>query len=124
VIDFAEKVQSPERLRLLLVLTVADIRAVGPGTWNGWKGQLLRQLYKETEAVLSGGFAVEGRAARISHAKAALEALLENFDEDKELITTAKARLAQINKQIEASSPLNKTPDNKTLEFQKSNGGR
>jgi predicted negative regulator of RcsB-dependent stress response len=58
------------------------------------------------------------------NAKAALEALLENFDEDKELVATAKTRLAQINKQIEASSPLNKTPDNKTLEFQKSNGGR
>ena len=38
--DFANIVQSPERLKLLLVLTVADIRAVGPGIWNGWKGQL------------------------------------------------------------------------------------
>jgi [protein-PII] uridylyltransferase len=46
--DFAEIVQSPERLKLLLILTVADIRAVGPGVWNGWKGQLLRTLYYET----------------------------------------------------------------------------
>ena len=38
--DFADIVQSPERLRLLLCLTVADIRAVGPGVWNGWKGEL------------------------------------------------------------------------------------
>ncbi|MEM9104832.1 MAG: [protein-PII] uridylyltransferase, partial [Pseudomonadota bacterium] len=36
--DFAELVQSLDRLRLLLVLTVCDIRAVGPGVWNGWKG--------------------------------------------------------------------------------------
>ncbi|MBI1360583.1 MAG: [protein-PII] uridylyltransferase [Alphaproteobacteria bacterium] len=52
---FAEKVGTLERLRLLLVLTVADIRAVGPGVWNGWKGQLLRDLYYATEAALRGG---------------------------------------------------------------------
>ena len=52
--DFANIVQSPERLKLLLVLTVADIRAVGPGVWNGWKGQLLRGLYFETEPVVAG----------------------------------------------------------------------
>src|SRR5262249_23076829 len=53
--DFANRVQSPERLKLLLVLTVADIRAVGPNTWNGWKGQLLRGLYYETEPLVAGG---------------------------------------------------------------------
>src|SRR3546814_3067568 len=42
ILDFAQIVQSPERLRLLLVLTVVDIRAVGPGVWNSWKRQLLR----------------------------------------------------------------------------------
>jgi [protein-PII] uridylyltransferase len=52
---FARIVESPERLRLLLVLTVADIRAVGPGVWNGWKGQLLRELYHATEAIFRGG---------------------------------------------------------------------
>ncbi|MDZ4761574.1 MAG: [protein-PII] uridylyltransferase [Alphaproteobacteria bacterium] len=52
---FAERVGTLERLRLLLVLTVADIRAVGPGVWNGWKGQLLRDLYHATEAALRGG---------------------------------------------------------------------
>ena len=52
---FAQTVETPERLRLLLVLTVADIRAVGPGVWNGWKGQLLRDLYGSTEAVFRGG---------------------------------------------------------------------
>ncbi|HEV2363080.1 MAG TPA: [protein-PII] uridylyltransferase [Caulobacteraceae bacterium] len=52
---FAELVENPERLRMLLVLTVADIRAVGPGVWNGWKGQLLRDLYEATERVFRGG---------------------------------------------------------------------
>ena len=51
---FADAVGSIERLRALLVLTICDIKAVGPGVWNGWKGQLLRTLFFETEAVLSG----------------------------------------------------------------------
>ncbi len=55
VVAFAAIVQNPERLRLLLVLTVADIRAVGPGVWNGWKGQLLRELYAATETIFRGG---------------------------------------------------------------------
>ncbi len=55
VAAFAAIVQTPERLRLLLVLTVADIRAVGPGVWNGWKGQLLRELYAATETLFRGG---------------------------------------------------------------------
>ncbi|HEY1751474.1 MAG TPA: [protein-PII] uridylyltransferase, partial [Caulobacteraceae bacterium] len=55
VAAFARVVENPERLRLLLILTVADIRAVGPGVWNGWKGQLLRELYGATETVFRGG---------------------------------------------------------------------
>jgi [protein-PII] uridylyltransferase len=40
--NFAATVQSAERLKLLTILTTADIRAVGPGVWNGWKAQLIR----------------------------------------------------------------------------------
>ena len=53
VLDFAERVGSLERLRLLTLLTVVDIRAVGPGVWNGWKAQLIRDLYQAAAAVLS-----------------------------------------------------------------------
>ena len=67
--DFVAVVQSPERLRLLLVLTVADIRAVGPGRWNGWKGQLLRDLYHAAEAVMTGGQVAEDRGRRAAVAK-------------------------------------------------------
>ena len=70
--DFVNAVQTPEMLRLLLILTVADIRAVGPGVWNGWKGQLLRELYYESEALMTGGDAAPARAARIADARAAL----------------------------------------------------
>ncbi|HWE99521.1 MAG TPA: [protein-PII] uridylyltransferase [Caulobacteraceae bacterium] len=55
VAAFANVVETPERLRMLLVLTSADIRAVGPGVWNGWKGQLLRELYVGAEAIFRGG---------------------------------------------------------------------
>ena len=70
ILDFAAVVQSPERLKLLLILTAADIRAVGPGVWNGWKGQLLRTLYFETEPVLSGGHSSMSRQQRIEDAQA------------------------------------------------------
>ncbi len=58
--DFSELVQSPERLRLLLILTVVDIRAVGPGRWNGWSGQLLRDLYYLSEEKMAGGDSLAG----------------------------------------------------------------
>lgn len=51
---FAEIVVDLERLRMLLVLTAADVRAVGPGVWNGWKGQLMRDLYAATAARFRG----------------------------------------------------------------------
>ncbi|MEL6860586.1 MAG: [protein-PII] uridylyltransferase, partial [Pseudomonadota bacterium] len=55
IVTFAEKVMDLEHLRLLYILTVADIRAVGPNVWNAWKGQLLGDLYHNTEAALRGG---------------------------------------------------------------------
>lgn len=53
--DFVGAVQSIERLRLLLLITVADIHAVGPKIWNGWKGALLRDLYHRAHAIMGGG---------------------------------------------------------------------
>jgi [protein-PII] uridylyltransferase len=55
VAGFVSLVETPERMRLLLVLTTADIRAVAPGVWNGWKGQLLRELFTAAETVFRGG---------------------------------------------------------------------
>jgi [protein-PII] uridylyltransferase len=77
--DLVEVIQSPERLRLLLVLTVADIRAVGPTAWNGWKGQLLRTLYQEVEAALAGADLTGRRRERIEAAKARLRAALPGW---------------------------------------------
>ena len=82
VSDFANRVKSPERLRLLLILTVADIRAVGPAVWNGWKGQLLRDLYYRAEEVLLGGHASIGSAEqRVAGAKRRLRARLTDWSD-------------------------------------------
>ncbi|TDK35327.1 [protein-PII] uridylyltransferase [Rhizobium deserti] len=79
ITDFAEKVQSMDRLKLLLILTICDIRAVGPGVWNGWKGQLLRTLYYETELLLSGGFSEVSRQERAQVAEEALAKALSDW---------------------------------------------
>nr|WP_245928172.1 [protein-PII] uridylyltransferase [Bosea psychrotolerans] len=78
---FAATVQTLERLKLLLILTVADIKAVGPGVWNGWKGQLLRTLYYETEIVLAGGYSVIERKARVEKKQDALKEQLADWPE-------------------------------------------
>ena len=77
ILDFAEVVASPERLRLLLILTVVDIRAVGPNVWNNWKAQLLRDLYDAAEEVLRLGHKQTGRAERIAAKQADLARALE-----------------------------------------------
>ncbi|PZU84494.1 MAG: [protein-PII] uridylyltransferase [Chelatococcus sp.] len=78
---FSATVQTLERLKLLLVLTVADIKAVGPGVWNGWKGQLLRTLYYETEIVLAGGHSLIERKARVQSRQDALRLRLSDWSE-------------------------------------------
>ncbi len=76
ILDFCDVVQSPERLRLLLTLTIVDIRAVGPGVWNGWKRQLLSDLYESAEEVLRLGHKQKGREERIAFKQATLQAEL------------------------------------------------
>ncbi len=79
--NFAEQVQSPERLKLLLILTVADIRAVGPKVWNGWKGTLLRELYHRAADVMSGGLAADARDTRVKSRQEETRALLRDFSD-------------------------------------------
>jgi [protein-PII] uridylyltransferase len=77
--NFAGVVQSLERMKLLTILTTADIKAVGPGVWNGWKAQLIRTLYYETEPVLTGGFSEVNRAERVAAAKAEFRAQVSDW---------------------------------------------
>ncbi|WP_375413663.1 [protein-PII] uridylyltransferase [uncultured Bradyrhizobium sp.] len=84
--NFAAVVQSVEQMKLLTILTTADIRGVGPGVWNGWKAQLLRTLYYETEPVLTGGFSEVNRAQRIAVAQSEFRAAFTEWP-DQELNT-------------------------------------
>ena len=79
ILDLAETIQSPERLRLLLVLTVADMRAVSPKVWNGWKATLLRELYARVAEVLAGGLATAERDVRVQRAREAAGLLLSDW---------------------------------------------
>ncbi|TCB55014.1 [protein-PII] uridylyltransferase, partial [Rhizobium leguminosarum bv. viciae] len=81
ITDFADRVQSLDRLKMLLILTICDIRAVGPGVWNGWKGQLLRTLYYETELLLAGGFSEVSRKERANAAAEALHSALADWSQ-------------------------------------------
>ncbi len=79
ILDIADIVQSPERLKLLLVLTVADMRAVSPKVWNNWKATLLRELYSRVAEVLAGGLATTERDVRVARAKQAAAFLLTDL---------------------------------------------
>ncbi|MGZ9073154.1 MAG: [protein-PII] uridylyltransferase [Rhodoplanes sp.] len=84
VMDFVETVQSPERLRMLTVLTGVDIDAVGPGIWNGWKEGLLSELYYRAleEIEMTGGQPAVRREQRVEQAKAFLREALPGWDPD------------------------------------------
>ncbi|MET0246175.1 MAG: [protein-PII] uridylyltransferase [Sphingomonas sp.] len=90
ILDFAETVQSPERLRLLLILTIVDIRAVGPGVWNSWKRQLLGNLFEAAEEVLRLGHKQKGRSERVAVKQADLA----------EILGWAPERLDALNKRL------------------------
>ena len=51
--DFAKEVEQNEKLNYLYLLTVNDIRATNPALWNGWKHQLLRDLYTLTRSKIN-----------------------------------------------------------------------
>ena len=72
--DFAKAVKTIKRLDLLTVLTVCDIRGVGPDTWNNWKAALLRALYRQTKTALEEGMEALNRELRGTEAKRKLRA--------------------------------------------------
>ncbi|MDJ0641279.1 MAG: [protein-PII] uridylyltransferase [Erythrobacter sp.] len=74
--DFVAEVKTLDRLRNLAILTAVDIRAVGPGTWNSWKGQLLGELYDAAQERLRLGHKRHGRAERVKAKKIAVAQVL------------------------------------------------
>ncbi|MHA6316281.1 [protein-PII] uridylyltransferase [Altererythrobacter sp. CAU 1778] len=86
--DFVGQVETLERLRLLLMLTVVDIRAVGPGTWNSWKRQLLGDLYDLSEQRIRLGHTSHAREQRVAAKKEAVRRVLEAEGHDVSAIGT------------------------------------
>jgi [protein-PII] uridylyltransferase len=78
VAGFAREVGSPEILRMLALLTAADVSAVGPGTWTSWKADLLGDLYDRTREILAGESKPDARA----RGRAAVERLLADRPAD------------------------------------------
>ncbi|MEO1710672.1 MAG: [protein-PII] uridylyltransferase, partial [Pseudomonadota bacterium] len=74
--DFVAKVQTIDRLRFLAILTAVDIRAVGPGVWNSWKGQLLGELYDAAQERLRLGHKRRGRKERVEARQEAVRDVL------------------------------------------------
>ncbi|MEM1036525.1 MAG: [protein-PII] uridylyltransferase [Pseudomonadota bacterium] len=93
IVDFTAIVGDLEHLRLLYILTVADIRAVGPTVWNGWKDQLLSDLYHNTEAALRGGRTDERSVAAERDARA---------DTHKEMVRTELGALPEALEEMDA----------------------
>ncbi|MGH1423458.1 MAG: [protein-PII] uridylyltransferase [Pseudooceanicola sp.] len=81
--DFAKAVQTKARLDLLTVLTVCDIRGVGPGTWNNWKAALLRALYRQTRRGMETGLEELNRSKREQEAHVEFAAALPDWSEDE-----------------------------------------
>ena len=88
--DFAKAVQTVKRLDLLCVLTVCDIRGVGPNTWNNWKAVLIRALYRQTERALETGLEDLNRENRGAEAKKALRDALAEWPRKDLQIETAR----------------------------------
>jgi len=87
---FAKAVKDVRRLDLLTVLTVCDIRGVGPDVWNNWKAALIRALYRQTRRALETGMEDLNRENRGAEAKKTLRAALPDWP--KAALKTETAR--------------------------------
>ncbi|MFB9230499.1 [protein-PII] uridylyltransferase [Pseudohalocynthiibacter aestuariivivens] len=88
--DFAKAVKTRKRLDLLTVMTVCDIRGVGPTTWNNWKAMLLRRLHAETASALETGYETLNHAARSNEAKRTLREALSDWDKKDLRVETSR----------------------------------
>lgn len=79
--DFAKAVKTRKRLDLLTLLTVCDIRGVGPNVWNNWKAQMIRALYRATATALENGLEAVNLENREAKARQLFRAALPDWSE-------------------------------------------
>lgn len=79
IIDFAKTMKSSENLKMLYLLTYADVKGVGPDVWNDWKKMLFKELFEKTYQVLErGDFRLEASSERVKSVRRKVIAILEN----------------------------------------------
>ncbi|HVO93756.1 MAG TPA: [protein-PII] uridylyltransferase [Terriglobales bacterium] len=88
IFDFAKTMGSVNNLKMLYLLTFADVKAVGPDVWNPWKASLLGELYVKTlnllEEVEKGEFQRQDLRAVLRRIQARVRReLTKNYAEDK-----------------------------------------
>lgn len=127
IVQFARQMGMSENLRMLFLLTVADIRAVGPDVWSAWKGLLLQELYEKTYDVLErGNFYLESRSERIRNRKRQVVELLkgeysERAVKDRLNLMSMRYLFAQDSATIAAHMRLIMERRNSTLAFKATN---
>jgi [protein-PII] uridylyltransferase len=99
VADFAATVGDPQRLRMLYLLTYADMRAVGPGVLTPWQAVVLHELYARTLGRLTGG-----RAERPNRTQVAER--LHGLLQDEIGRPAVKAHLAMMSERYVTSTSL------------------
>jgi len=79
IIQFARQMENSENLKMLYLLTYADIKAVGPDVWTEWKALLVQELYEKAFKVLErGDFVLEARSERVKNVKRKVLELLDD----------------------------------------------
>jgi [protein-PII] uridylyltransferase len=80
VLDFARTMGNANNLKMLYLLTYADMKSVGPQVWNHWKASLLEQLYlsalQTLEALEKGEIRTDDRLEKIRRIQARLKSQL------------------------------------------------
>jgi len=92
ILQFSRQMGMSENLKMLYLLTFADIKAVGPEVWSEWKGLLLNELYEKSYEVLErGDFRLEKRSEKVRNRKRKIRGLLEEEYGTKLVKDTLKA---------------------------------
>lgn len=91
ILNFAREMGTLERLKMLYLLTCADVRAIGPEVWNNWKSSLFFELYKKTAEVFEKGtFKMEEVTERMNSLSGKVNKLIKEEYPETEVLSFLK----------------------------------